>query len=140
VIDVTESIADDLARQLQEMRRLLRDTRAGSASTQPDGEPVLGTAEAADGLVKVIAETGKLSKIELNPRAMRLPSEDLAEAIVEAANAALADLAAKAGSETGLVADPAALDARLSELQDQSVRQMSRYMQGISEVLGRLGR
>jgi hypothetical protein len=131
--------SDDLERDLSEARQMLRDLRA-NPGRPTDGEPVQGTGEAADGMVRVVAEGGKISKVELNPRVMRLASESLAEELAKAVNAALADLASKAVAEVSPLGDPAVLEAKLAELQDQSVRQMARYSQSLSEMLARLDR
>jgi hypothetical protein len=50
---------------------------------------VEGWGEAASGHVKVcVGPSGILKKVELDPRAMRMPSENLAASIVEAAQGA----------------------------------------------------
>jgi DNA-binding protein YbaB len=52
-----------------------------------------GTGEAADGVVRVtVGATGALKDVVLDPKAMRLPSMDLAAAILEAARAAQASI------------------------------------------------
>lgn len=82
---------------------------------------VRGTGEAADGKVKVtVHQGGRLEAVDLDPRAMRMASEDLGAAIVEAVAAATEDVTAKAaelmesvlpGAGAGIVglADPEAL-------------------------------
>jgi DNA-binding protein YbaB len=134
--------ADDLDRELSQARRMLLDLRRdpGTGAAADDEEPVRGEGQAADGMVKVTVEGGRISKVDLNPRAMRLASEDLGKAFASAANAALAEFTSKATSEVSPVADPAALAAQLAELQDYSVRQMARYSQAMSDVVARLGR
>jgi DNA-binding protein YbaB len=52
-----------------------------------------GAGENADGTVRVVVAQGSaLKELTLNPRVMRLPSEILAEQIIEAATVASADL------------------------------------------------
>jgi DNA-binding protein YbaB len=80
---------DDLDQVRQQLRAL------ASAATDADGQPHRGQGEAMEGMVKVTAEGGRLSLVELNPRVMRASSQELAEAFTEAANAALNDLASK---------------------------------------------
>jgi hypothetical protein len=111
-----------------------------AASTGPDGEPLEGYGEAANGMVQVTVAGGRISAVELNPRVMRLPSEELAEAFVEAANAALADLAAKYPAVAAPPVDLAAVERQLAEAQEQSAMQLRRYEQTISEALAQLGR
>jgi hypothetical protein len=45
--------------------------------------------EALDGRVRVTVSAGRISEVTLDPRAMRTPSEDLAAAFRDAANAAI---------------------------------------------------
>lgn len=55
-----------------------------------------GVGEAADGKVKVsVMPGGNLENVELDPRAMKLQSHELSEAIVEAAHAASIDASQK---------------------------------------------
>ena len=123
---------------LDEVRRQMRDLVA--ASTGPDGEPFEGYGEAADGMVRVAATGGRIATVELNPRVMRLPSEELGEAFVEAANAALADLASKYPAVAAPPVDLAAVERQLAEAQEQGARQLGRYEQTINEALSQLGR
>ncbi len=136
--------ADEFERSLTEARQALRSVRTANANAGAGAEPVQGLGEAKDGLIKVVFEQGRLAKVEVDAKARRLDSDELAAAFKEAANAALADLESKAATpppgDAGLLTDPAALDARLSELQDQSLRQMTRYTQAIAEMTARLGR
>lgn len=61
---------------------------------------VRGTGEAADGLVQVtVLPGGMIDSLDLDPRAMRMPSQDLSEAIVEAIKLAAADASAQAGGQ-----------------------------------------
>src|SRR5512138_2008427 len=80
-------IADEFDVGLTELRRELHDL--ADAARTADGEPLQGHGEAADGMVRVTAVEGRLSIVDLNPRVMRLASQELAEAFAEAANAAL---------------------------------------------------
>jgi DNA-binding protein YbaB len=79
----------------------LRDAQAQLAELQAQGE-------AADGLVGVtVGPTGALINVRIDPRAMRLDSQTLAESIVEAARNATAQASEKsselfAGMTSGL--------------------------------------
>ena len=70
-------------------RRLLDQIEAQAAKVKENAaalSAVEGWGEAADGLVRVcVGPSGALKNVELDPRAMRLPSVDLAASIVEAA-------------------------------------------------------
>jgi len=107
---------------------------------EADGEPPEGRGEAANGMVVVAAKGGRISTVELHPKVMRLPSQDLAEEFAKAANAALADLEAKYPELSAGNIDPAALERQLAEVQDQGTRQMRRYMQTLTDALAQIGR
>jgi hypothetical protein len=133
--------ATDFSAALAEARSLLNSLRTNGTSTdgaEPDTEPVEGSGQGLDGLIQVTARAGRVAQIRLDPRAMRLPSQTLAEEFQNAANAALADLESKAVAQDAITFDPQALSARLAEVQDMSVRQMERYTTSISDVLARL--
>jgi DNA-binding protein YbaB len=123
---------------LEQARQQMRDLVA--ASTGPDGQPPEGYGEAANGMVRVAVAGGRISNVELDPRVMRLPSEALAEAFAEAANAALADLASKVPALAAPPIDLATAERQLAEAQEQSARQLRRYEQTISDALAQLGR
>ena len=53
------------------------------------GEPPAGIGEALDGRLRITVTQGKVSEVELNPRALRAAGEDLARAIQEAVNQAI---------------------------------------------------
>jgi DNA-binding protein YbaB len=109
------------------------------AARQAAAEPPEGRGEAADGMVKVTARDGRISTVELNPKAMRMASQDLAEAVTKAANAALDDLATKFPAvAAGPTIDPARLDAELAEVEQQSIMAMRRYQQTIDDALRQL--
>jgi DNA-binding protein YbaB len=73
-------------------RRLLDQLEAHVAKAKESAAAlaaVEGWGEAANGHVKVcVGPSGMLKKVELDPRAMRMPSEDLATSIVDAAQEA----------------------------------------------------
>ncbi|MFI6514814.1 YbaB/EbfC family nucleoid-associated protein [Spirillospora sp. NPDC050679] len=131
----------DLDRMLSEARRTLESMRTGGAPAPSDDKPVEGVGEAADGRVRVTTVTGgRLKKVELDPRAMRLPSQELGEHIVAAANAALDDLRAKAASAGAAEAvDTAALGKRVEEIQNESLRQMTTLSQSIADTIAKMG-
>jgi hypothetical protein len=86
-------------------------------------EPVEGEGTALDGQVSVRAlPPGRLGAVLLDPRVMRLPSQDLAEALVVAANAALADLQEKAALPAG-APDLTGLRSSLDQLRQDANRQ-----------------
>lgn len=80
-----EALMEQAAKQIE----AVRDMSAQLAE-------VRGEAEAADGKVRVtVRQGGSVDAIELDPRAMKLQSHELSEAIVEASHAATEDVNAK---------------------------------------------
>jgi DNA-binding protein YbaB len=149
---MTEFSSGEFDRMLSEARSALESLRTGRAdpsgaaatAAAPEdagGEPAEGVGEAADGKVRVTAGPGGLLKsVELDPRALRLGSEELAEQVMAAVNAALTDLrSAAAGAAAAQAVDPAGLANALHELQDRSVRQMEMISQAFNDALSRLG-
>jgi len=141
---VSEDLTAGMARlddMLSEARRELMATRASprDESGEP-AEPVQGLGEAADGLVKVtVVSGGKVEKIVVNPGLLRQGLEVICEHIAKATNAALDDLRSKVSAATDVSAvDPAALSARLQDLQDQSMQQMSQIGDALSLVVARM--
>jgi hypothetical protein len=122
----------DFDQALSAARQALQDAMAGAASAVPSS----GTG--ADGLIEVIAEGQRLTSVTVDPRAMRLPAEEFGAELLSAVNAALASADPASAAEAAALPDPAALSRQLEELQNQSVRQMERYTQSISEVMAAL--
>jgi hypothetical protein len=128
---------------LTEARRMLDALRARGAAAE-GGEPAPdqagGQATALDGLVTVSANgAGRIESITVDPQARRLPLADLAEAITEAANAALAE-AARTPAGEALDVDFGALAEQVQRMQDDSLRQMARFTGALDEVMERLGK
>jgi len=122
-----------LAQARQELQQL------ANAATSADGSPPEGHGEAADGMVRVTAIDGRLAAVELDTRAMRLASHELAQAFAEAANAALADLVSRYPTTSFPEVDLAGLEKQLAEAQQQAQVQMRRYDQSIAEALRQAG-
>jgi hypothetical protein len=121
-----------LGQAIEEMGRL--------ADATEGGEPPVGQGVAADGLLQVTAASGRVRSIEINSRAMRMPSQDLAEALTEAVNAALADMESKYPTLPIAAIDPAALKAELAQAHEDGIRAMRRYTDSIADALSRFGR
>jgi len=93
----------------------------------------------------VATADGRLERVQLDPRALRMPSEELAAHLVTAVNAALdalAAVAAERAAQAGPVApvDTAALAEQLRQVQEDGVRRMAAFTQGISAAMAQLGR
>ncbi|TMR02452.1 YbaB/EbfC family DNA-binding protein [Actinomadura soli] len=135
---------------LTQARKTLDAMRKGGAPERPadgqtgetgeTGETVEGVGEAAEGRVKVTAASGgRLTKVELNPRALRLSAEELGEHLVTAANAALDDLRRNAGAAAaGQAIDTARLSEQIEGLQNESLRQMTMISQSFNDAIAKV--
>jgi len=120
----------------QTLRTLRQAT--GGAEPSEDAEPLEGHGEAAGGLIRVTAVPGgKLSELYLDPRTTRMTTVALAEEIVLATNAALADLQQKIQSQASAVPMEGLVD-RLKEIQEQSVPQMRSFLESLSAAQDRI--
>jgi len=129
VVGRSELNGEGLDKVLADTRRALQAVRSAPTT---DGEPIQGAGSASDGRVRVVTQApGHVTALELDPRLMRLSSEDLAAEIVIAVNAAFDDLRTKA-VEAVMPADLGAMSSQLEDLQNESVRQLERFTSAIS--------
>ncbi|MFI0404523.1 YbaB/EbfC family nucleoid-associated protein [Actinomadura sp. 3N508] len=129
---------NEFERMLSETRSLLDQVHGGGARP-PGTEEVEGQGTAADGKVRVVAGAGgELTSVELDPRAMRMPSEELAEEIRTAVNDALRELRAKSRTADTAI-DPEVLAGRLRDAQDQGLRQMAAFTQSLDDLMKQIG-
>lgn len=88
--------------------------------------------EAAEGMIRVSATLAGKVRVDLvDPRTVRLSKEYLSEEITNGVNAAL-DAAREQAGMPGAV-DLAALSEKVEEIQQQSVRQLSSFMNSLAE-------
>jgi len=130
-----------MSRMVETTMKALDQVRGAGNGTGEDGEeaePLRGLGEAAEGMIKVAAlPGGRLADLELDPRAMRMDSITLAKEILTATNAALADLQEKL--KAGIVSpDLDALAGQLAEVQQESSRQMSTFIQSLVDAQERI--
>lgn len=125
VDDVTEPPVDSLAALVERARSAI----AGSPQTPPDG-PLRGVA--ADGMVtaEVTAE-GRVSSIEMDPKMMRRPSEEICDEIRAAVNEALDQ---RPSGTTGPILE------ELRAVQEQSVHEMAKISQAFTDALATVRR
>ncbi|REF37488.1 YbaB/EbfC family nucleoid-associated protein [Thermasporomyces composti] len=131
-----------MSADLEDHERLLKEAADRLERIQAMGTQlteVRGEAETADGKVRaVVRPGGALESLTLDPRAMRMASEDLAAAIVEAVAAATEDVTAKVaeamesvlpgvGASIAELADPAAL----AEAQSRSEQQINSIVESL---------
>lgn len=127
--------------ELREARQRLESLRAGvpgRTGSQAGGEgaaPARGVGEASEGRVQAVASRGRLTRLELDPRMMRLSEVELGEQVAVAVNAALEDLRAQASTaESEPVPDPLALAETLRSVQEEGLRQMSLITRAITDA------
>lgn len=138
----------DFDRLLRDTRKSLESLRAGPAPAGPSGSaeaadapPVRGCGEAYEGQVRAVAADGKLARLDLESRLMRLPAEQLAPQVLTAVNAALDDLRAKSpATDAGPAVDPAALAARLGEVANEGLTRMASISQGLADAMTQISR
>jgi len=91
-----------------------------AASARRDVADLTGTATSDDGLLRAVADGGGLRELVIDPRAMRMPSVDLAAAVVALARRAAEDLTGAREErlrDLGVERAPVDLDESLAGLQ-----------------------
>jgi DNA-binding protein YbaB len=121
----------DVDGAFRDARRQLDSVRAGAGAAR-------GAGEAADGQVRVVAAGGRLERVELDPRVMRMPGERLAGHLVEAGNAALDELRAAAPAPDDTAVDPAVLARRLEQVTEEGLRSMAVITQAIEGAMAQV--
>lgn len=130
----------------QDLDAKLRDIRKasdGMRAARERLESLTGTGTAAEGRVRVTwtAATG-LDQLHLDPRAMRMPSEELAAAIKQAITEAMADLRRQTAevlqTETGTSAGGSV--AKIQEMREAFGSQMDEITARIDEARRRMER
>jgi hypothetical protein len=123
----------DLDRLMSETRRAL----AAAASSSPPATDTEGVGVAADDQVRAVVRLpGQLTELHVDPRLMRLPSEELTEQVITAVNAALEDLRRKSVA-AAMPADLNRLGSDLAALQTDSIRQMQRFTSAMTDAISR---
>lgn len=129
----------DLDGRLRDMRKAADGMRAARERLAS----LVGTGTAADGRVRVTwaAATG-LDQLNLDPRAMRMPSQDLAAAIKSAITGAMADLRRQTAevmqAETGASAGGSV--AKIEEMREAFGSQMDEITARIDDARRRMER
>lgn len=121
----TASESNDPASALDALVGKTLGLLAGTAAQEQPG-PFTGIA--ADGLIRCeVGADGRVRSVEVDPRALRLPAEDLGQHLVSAINEALD--ARPGRPDTGPLLD------ELRAVQEQSVVEMRRITQAFTEAL-----
>lgn len=90
-----------------------------AAAVRDQLNETVGEAQSDDGFIRAVVGARGLQSLTLDPRAMRMPSEDLSKAIVEATSDAREDLDRRRierARELGLAQDAPTLDESLAKL------------------------
>jgi hypothetical protein len=134
----------EFERRLAEARQSLESLRNGGpgrAAARDDAssaEPP-GTGEAFDGRVRAVASRGRLERLELDPRSMRLPPEELGRHIGAAVSAAFDSMRSqRVTTDEAPVADPLELAENLREVQERGLREMRLISQSLSDAAARI--
>ncbi|MER7132156.1 YbaB/EbfC family nucleoid-associated protein [Streptosporangium saharense] len=123
---------------------LLAETIRSLSGLEDPGDPapetLRGSGQAADGQVSVlVGPDGRLAELNLNPRVMRMASEDLAREILTAVNAALDDLRAGIpGLDPAAILDPRRLTESLEDVQADVARRLDEFASGVELAVRRL--
>jgi DNA-binding protein YbaB len=94
-----------------------------------------GTGTDADERVRAVAERARVKSLEIHPRAMGLPADDLADRGRTAVNAALDDLRSKLSSDVAPAMDAGALTEYLDEVQNEGLRTMNALTSALDQVM-----
>ena len=140
VVGITGFGGDDFEGLLGETRRALEGLRTGTGSSaDASAEPVHGEGTAADEKVTArVVAGGRLERLSVDPRMMRLGSEELCEQIMVAVNAAMDDLRTRTAQAGPAAVDPAALAGVLEGLQVEAAQQMKAFTAGIAETVAKI--
>jgi hypothetical protein len=135
--------ADRLLSGAEKLDELL--ARAGGMLAQPpdpdpsDPEPCEGVGVSAGSRVRVVASGGRITEVRLDPHALAMPAQELAEAVKAAVNDALADLTGKLTQAVPSIGDPADIVAEFTRFQLDAVRQLAIFSDAVVDAAGRFG-
>jgi DNA-binding protein YbaB len=124
---------------IPDLEQLSRDSKARldrMTELQQKLTALTGTGESADGMIRAVVSGGSaLRELTLNPRVMRMPSETLAEQIVEAATLASQDLERQVSEAVrGAVAD-AGLGIDMDNPVESAQKQFDQIQRGLESSL-----
>ena len=123
---------------MEQQLRQARESLAQARQTVAQQETVEVTAEAADGLVRVtLGETGLVTEVHIDPRALRLGSEELGDQLMAAVNDVLEQRTASAAADEPMP-DLQAMTEVVERLQDEGLRQMRQITTEVTETMRRL--
>lgn len=112
---------------------------AGEAGT-PELPTVRGEGSTEDEQIRVAMEGGEFNELTIDARAMRRSNAELADQILVAVNAALADHTAKVAEAMADRADLGDLQNELAQLRQDSLHAMKTYTESLFDALGQMNR
>ncbi len=128
--------ADEYAQRRAEARAAL--AKATASPEEGRAEPV--TVEAAKGRIRVtLGVDGRVSAIDLDPKAVKEGTDYIAEHVLTALNEALDKRATMVTSDEQ-VPNLESINESLAAVQDAGVRQLQAMSASINQVLGKLNR
>ncbi|MFG2054446.1 YbaB/EbfC family DNA-binding protein [Micromonospora sp. NPDC048930] len=129
---------DELLTQTQQALSSMR-ARAAEDTDGDSGRLLRAEGVAADGRVRAVAvQGGRIESVTVDPALTSAGWDGVCGQVVEAVNAALAELDVQVSASARDDVD--ALAARLGGLQEQSMRQMEMFSQAMEGVVARLNR
>ncbi|PWR09820.1 hypothetical protein DKT68_11130 [Micromonospora acroterricola] len=133
-----DPVSGDFTRMLDATMQALGAVSAPAAGA--DGEPAAPPAgEAADGQVRAeLGPDGRLRSLFVEPRLMRLGSEELTEHITTAVNAAID--AMRGATTPPQAGDLSQLREQLAEVRDTAVPRLGSFLAALTEAQDRLAR
>ncbi|MEU4561124.1 hypothetical protein AB0F72_22305 [Actinoplanes sp. NPDC023936] len=108
------------------------------AVTDPGGARTAGSASAADGLIQVQVSPGRLESLQMDARALRLGTAELAAEIRNAVNQAF-ESSAQDSAEAARAAGTALAD-KVRDIQNDSMRGMSMFVTAMQDAVSRFER
>ncbi|WP_163504786.1 YbaB/EbfC family nucleoid-associated protein [Fodinicola acaciae] len=131
--------AHEIDRMVADTRRMLSQLSGDAAEPkQPVDTAQRGYGTAADELVRAEVSTGgRLEKVTIEPKAMRMDSQTLGEQITAAVRAAQDDLLTKLPT-TGALPRPDELGGQLDEVQLRVGRQLDVFGEQLEAIVRKL--
>ncbi|HEY1175846.1 MAG TPA: YbaB/EbfC family DNA-binding protein [Phytomonospora sp.] len=112
--------------------------QAAAGEVPEPAEPLEGYAESDDGLLVVrAAPPGRISGMVIDPRALRIGAEVLAEELTRTANAALTDLQEKSAALAG-TPDFSGLSEQLKSIQESAGAQLNAFTNALVDAQERI--
>ncbi|MEV0156930.1 YbaB/EbfC family DNA-binding protein [Micromonospora sp. NPDC050686] len=133
-----DPVGGEFTRMLNVTLEALRTVNPAADADGAEAVPPVG--EAAEGQVRAeLAPDGRLRSLWVEPRLMRLGSEELTEHIVTAVNAAIDTLRDRAGAAPQL-GDLSQLREQVEQVRDTAVPRLGAFLQALTEAQERAAR